>query len=405
MFKRGNLSLNTLLLLSGSLVNLLLGLALSVMIARTSGEAGLGLYVGVLSYLFPLMLLAEFGTNTLLTRDTAAYPTQEAAMLRQVSALRLRIGLALCVLLNVSVGLLNLEPSLRWGFWLASPLLLIEPAFGAYSALLRAHQWVLPLPALNIGMMMAQVALGGAVLASGGGGLGVLAINTLTSAARLWAIQRLYRWKFTPYQTPQHPTLQAPILARSAPFALAGVSASTQARLNPMLLLALQSEAAAGIYGAATRFIDAARLLPQAYFDMLLPTLSAARTQPAHYKRLLLRAAWQLAAFGGAVALLASMGGTWLITTLYGDSFAEAGRYFIALAWLLPLMLWRSLWVVHHYAQGHEQLVNRVLLVMATLHAALGAGAILTAGIWGALGALAFTECMGMIALLVARPR
>src|SRR5204862_3022497 len=64
------------------------------------------------------------------------------------------------------------------------------------------------------------------------------------------------------------------LVRRALPFAAAGLVANLQARVGPLMLGYLSTEAAVGAFAAAARFGTVARLGPGAIFAGALPVLS-----------------------------------------------------------------------------------------------------------------------------------
>ncbi|MBN8621087.1 MAG: oligosaccharide flippase family protein, partial [Anaerolineae bacterium] len=81
MTTANRLSRNTLILLVSNIGSALLLFALSAIIGRAYGKEGLGVYSTAMAWVFPLSLIAEFGLNTLLTREIARQPERERAYL------------------------------------------------------------------------------------------------------------------------------------------------------------------------------------------------------------------------------------------------------------------------------------------------------------------------------------
>ncbi len=375
-----DLSTNTAALVGGNIGSLLLAFGLSVLIGRALGEGGLGAYVAVLAWVFPLLMLAEFGTNTLLTRDLAADLSHTHIYLTHTSHIRYRFGGALLLLLWGAAPLLSDTPAVINGLRTAAPLLLIEPSYGAYTAIFRAHQAMLPIPVLNVGMLAAQVFLTGLVIWSGGGVVAVIGVNTITSAGRLLGAWWLYRTRY--HQRPQiTPPPPVALVRRAVPFAVAGVMAAAHLRLNYLLLEPIAGAAAVGIYAAGMRFIEAARIVPAAYYDALMPKLVAQAGVSDNVNR----GAGLLLLYGLLVGVSATLFAPHIVPFVYGTAFAAAVPVTVLAGWLLLVGLVRELWVVRAYALRQEWHVNRAYVAM------LGVGAI--AGIvlipaWGVLGAV-----------------
>jgi O-antigen/teichoic acid export membrane protein len=394
------LSTNTLALVVGNAGSLVLAFALSVLIGRILGEDGLGVYVAVLAWVFPLLMAAEFGTNTLLTRDLAADLSQTPDYLAATGRIRLLFGLLLMVGLVVVAPLLSDDPSVVIGLRIAAPLLLIEPAYGAYTAIFRAHRSMLPIPMLNLGMLVAQLLLSGLVLWDGMGVLTVLLVNTVTSGGRLLAALIIYRCQYPNRQQRNKAIKQQSILAKALPFAFAGVLGALLLRAPYLLLESLSGVAAVGLFAAGMRFIEALRMVPQAFFDALLPQLVAYRRQSHYPQPSRKNSVVPLIAFGLMIGVGATFCAELLIRWTYGEGFEASAWVMIAAGWLLWVALVRQLWTVRAIAAGDEWRVNRVLAVMLLVMIISGWWLVSVRGAVGAVLAWGAAETVGLLLLI-----
>jgi len=395
---------NTLALLTGNVGSAALAFALSALIGRALGETGLGVYAAVLGWTFPLLMLAEFGTNTLITRDLATDTAQTPVYLRDTARVRVTLGGTLALLLTVAAPILTDDPAVMAGLRVAAPLLLLEPTYGAYTAVFRAHRAMTPIPLLNTGMLAAQLALTGVVLWRGGDVVAVLTVNTITSAGRLLAAWWIYRVQFRNL-TPESSFLEQQnqggqtLLRRAWPFAVAGVLAAAHMRLNVVLLESLAGAAAAGRYAAAIRFVEATRMIPHALFDALMPQLTALRDHRAGFRRTFRRAALLIVGFGVLVAGGAWLCGRALVTLAYGSAFADAAPVlFVAAALLAPALL-RQLLVLHAYALDAERAVNWAYGLMLVVGLIAGLLLIPPYGAVGAAWSWGIAETVGLLTL------
>ncbi|NWF70829.1 MAG: oligosaccharide flippase family protein [Chloroflexi bacterium] len=387
------LSRHTLILIVNNLGSAALSFAIAVLIGRTLGGAGLGVYAAVLAWLFPLGLLAEFGLGTLMTREVAQNPAQGGLYLRALLRFYLLSGTFCVLTLWLVAPLLVSDAAVAAGLRLSAGLLWVAPCFGAFTALFRAQGQMWPIPLLNIGMWLAQCALTAAALLLGAGLTAVLAINALTSAGQLLAAWGIYRRHF--FAPDARATLRLGYLLRRAlPFALGAVLVALQARASTILLERLSDTAQTGYYTAANRLIEAGRMLPNAFFGALFPALAALAAQPAAMRQTFRRALGGLALFGA----LAGAGLTVfapLLPLLYGGDFAPAIPVLQTLAWALLPALLRAGLTLYAYARGREAAANAATLILLLLHIALAAALIPVGGALGAAWVTLGVETIG----------
>jgi O-antigen/teichoic acid export membrane protein len=399
----GRLSRHTLLLLVSNLGGAGLSFALSVLIGRALGREGLGVYSVVLAWVFPLSLLADFGLSTLATREIAQTPQNAAHALQLMSAARLGIGGLAALLLMLAAPRLSQDAAVVAGLVVSAPMIVLLPFYSSFTAVFKGLGAMWPIPWLNIGMLAAQVALSLLVLAGGGGVVGLLAVNTLTSLGQVVAAWGLWRQSFAP-RVPVAPARFAAAELRAAlhrawPFTLAAVFAVLQMRLGYILIERFTSVDEVAYFAAASRFIEAARLLPNAFFGALFPALAALAATPDALNRAFRRGFGTLALFGMAVIVGAWLLDEPLIQLTYGPDFTSAAVTLRVLAVALLLSLLRGALTLMLYARHKERQVNLINGTALLFQIPLSLWLIPPTGAVGAAIALAITEGYGLLGL------
>ncbi len=395
------LSRNTLILLISNVGSAGLSFLLSVLIGRALGEEGLGVYATALAWVLPLSLLAEFGLGTLITRDVAQDPDAGLAYLRATAAARLWLGGGLSALLVVLAPLLSDNPAVVRGLQISAPLIIILPLFGTFTALFRARQVMWPIPWLNVGMLVVQVGLTALVFLNGGDMIAALVVNMLTSAGQLAAAWLIYQWGFREGVGARHgsPLQTSLLLRRALPFAIAAALAALQTRVAFILLERLASAGEVGYYAAASRFVEAGRMIPNAFFGALFPALAVLAVQPLRLNQTFTRTMLGLASFGFLLGIVFLLFSSWVVEATYGARFSSAAPVLQLLMWsLLPALL-RAGRTLYWYALGQESFVNIVTGVALVLQIALSWWLIPRHGALGAAAATVVVESLAFAML------
>jgi len=361
-----NLSRNTFALLLSNSGSAVLSFLLSVLIGRVLGGGGLGIYAASLAWVFPISLIAEFGIGTLITREVAQSPQDAHAYLTSSILARLLIGGTLMILLWTVAPLLSSDLNVIQGIRIASPLVIILPFYGSFTAVFRARQIMQPIAWLNLGMPLSQVLLTALILMAGEDILTVLMVNTSTSAGQLVAAWLVYRLQF--YQPTKRKLSFVPILRRAFPFAIAAILAALQTRINIIILEQFSGTAQVGFYAAAIRFVEAGRLIPHAFFDALFPLLAGLAADTHQLNRTFRWVLFGLIAFGVIFGLGALLFSNFIMQLTYGEAFAPSVIILQIAAWSLLPMLLKGGRTLYWYAQGQEQFVNRVTLFAIAVH-------------------------------------
>jgi lipopolysaccharide exporter len=393
------LSRHTLILTANNVGSAGLSFLLSVLIGRTLGKEGLGIYAAVLAWMFPLTLIAEFGVNTLMTREVAQNIAHSEDYLRAALKTYLITGSLCIVILWLIAPLLVNDSAVVDGLRLSVPLLIVAPSFGAFTALFRARGEMLPIPILNIGMWIGQFGITLIALMLGADIVAVLAINVVTSIGQLAAAWWIYRRHFITPPTGLSLKLM-PLLRLALPFAIGAALVALQGRASTILLERLSDTGQTGYYAAANRFIEAGRMLPNAFFGALFPVLAALSANPTEMRRIFRRAAFTLGGFGLVFGVALTIFAPLLIT-LYGNDFTPSISVLQILGWALLPALLRAALTLYAYALKRESFANGVTAVMLVLQVALGLWLIPIYGALGAAGVTLGVEIVGLVGMTI----
>ena len=353
------LSRNTFILLVSNGGSAILSFVLAILIGRFYGEGGLGIYAGVLAWIFPLSFIVEFGFGTLITRDVAQNPDLAPDYLRLTWQFRIMIGGLIVAGLCIISPVLSDQPI---GMIISSPLLIILPAYSAYTAIFRAHQRMLPIAFLNLGMLMAQVIFTGFAIITQAELIWLFVINTLTSLAQLLTARWVYQRYF--YVKPKSDSsLQLrDIIRQSRPFAFAGILSAVQARFGILWLETVSTPIIVGLFVASLRFIDGAKMIPNALFGAIYPALSALKNNGQRLKRLFIQSQLGVGIYGIAVAVFLWLFASDLLSITFGGDFVQATSALTIMGIMLVPFLLRSTWSLYWYAIGREKAVNNILV-------------------------------------------
>jgi len=419
MTLNARLSQNTIILLISSAGSAIFSFVLTVIIGRVLGEEGLGVYATVLAWIFPLSLMVEFGLGTLITRDVAQDIANGPAYLHATTIARLVIGGSAASLIVLLAPLMSDNPATIEGLRISAPIVIILPMFGMFTALFRAHQVMWPIPLLNIGMLVIQTALVIIVFAKGGDVKAALIVNTTTSMAQLLVAWMMYRKWFASNRTTAQRARTKPLpvygeglgwgqggaldiiilLKRAWPFAIAAFIGALQIRIGIILVEQFAGTSEAGLFAAASRFVDAARMLPNAFFGALFPALATIVANPTKMQRLFKRAAFGLSGYSIAAGIITGLLAPVAIPSIFGDEFNDTILILQILIWsLLPALL-RGSRTLYWYALQREHYVNVVNLIAVGLQVFLSLWLIPSHGAAGAAVAIVLTESIAMILL------
>ena len=368
-----------------NVVTPLFAVVLVLAISRLSGPELLGKYSLLMAVLILGQTCASLGLAVIVTREVAVDRARGGAYFVAASL----VGLAIvAVALLVAVPTLWLflpDAELRMALVLILVSLLPSVVTGHAEALLLGLEESRPF----VGAALAERILGtvaSTLLVIMGYGIVaiavvVLVLRVLAAVVLVMAVVR--RTRIAPRTVERDLCWQ---LVRQVPvLGLIPVVNAVYSRLDVLLLGAIQGFTELGVYSAAARLVDLAKVLPMAYSRALYPVISRLRAEGDDRLREVLREAMRgLTLLACLAVLLMSATSDWVVHLLYGSSFAPAGWLLRVLAWSVVPFAVASILAQVLFAANLAVLDLRVNVTVLIFNAALNVVAI---EYWGAAGA------------------
>jgi O-antigen/teichoic acid export membrane protein len=343
--------------LGSSVARAVLGFGLSLVVGRGLGAQRFGQWVLCTAWASLLTVIADLGFGVLLTRDGARANAPVSQLVAGALIARLTLIVPLGVLLYLGAGWIATDPGSIAGLRVAALLGVASAAYGCFSAVLLSQpRWLPVVLGLETAWLAVQVAVswfivdgtwsggsgglvgwggwvGGSDVAADGTLVALIALATLVQLAQIATALVFWRRVFAERAASRQPREPlAALLRRALPFAGAGIVANLDLRVAPLMLGALSTSSAVGLFAAASRLGRFAALAPQAVFGGALPVLAREfERDRALTGRAFNRLDRALLGFGALAAagylLLAPL----LLRLVYGPSFLAAAP---ALMWI-----------------------------------------------------------------------
>jgi O-antigen/teichoic acid export membrane protein len=348
----------SLTLIVSNLSSAALGFVLSLILGRGLGEVGFGRWTFCLAWASALTMLSQFGLNTLVTREAARDKGRANQFLIGGLVAQFLFSLLLGSLLLFAPSL-GFDPESSAGLRLTILLIVAGTVYSSFAALFRAFEWMLPILWLNVGGLLLQLPWSILVLRSGGSVLELIIVAGEVQLIQLIFAGGLWWFKLRPIAGPLRvaPHTVRQMVRQSLPFAVAGLVGALQMRSSPLMLGYLRGAAEVGWFGAAARFTEAAKLIPNGIAGAVFPALAASDSLTAGenlfriFNRTLI-----VSAFAAAIGL--SLFSRLLLGFTYGPDFLEAIWPLIWLAiGLIPNLINGGL-ELYLYANGDEVYVT-----------------------------------------------
>ena len=352
--------------LGSSLARAALGFGLALVIGRGLGAERFGEWVLCTTWASLLTVVADLGFGVLLTRDAARAGAPVNRLVAGALAARLAFAVPLAAALCAGAGWIVPEGGSTAALRVAALLGVVSAAYGCFSAVFISQpRWlpiVLGIDTAWLGIQLAAswwIATSASGGASGSGGLvgfgsvggevvALMLVATFVQLAQIATGLVLWRRVFPDHRA--RSSAREPLrslLRRALPFAGAGIVANLDLRAAPLLLGALATPAAVGLYAAASRFGRVALLAPQAVFGGALPVLSGEfERDPAGTMRVFRQLDRALLAFSGSIAIACVALAPLLLRVAFGPSFAAAA----------PALMWIGIGLIPSLSNGAREI-------------------------------------------------
>jgi len=363
--------------------------------------ADFGYLTFALAFAHIAFVLVDAGVSTALWREAST--ADDGGLGNYQTARRLRIGSEIIGLTVVFLGFFffDLPPVARALLILVGLGVGLDAFVHLDQALLKAREHLREdaLIILVDRVVFFVLAIIGLLL---GGGLIAIGGAYLVGHACALMLARRFTHELNAEQ-PTQPAQWRPLLRLALPLAAVDLFTIIYFRIDLIMLQGMVGPEAAGLYGAAYRLIEAAMILPAAFFAAVFPRLARQTEGEKHNATAdaSLRMLGHVATAGVAFGLVFAPE---IVTLFFGDAFAPAINalriLLIALWFIYPNYLLTHLLLAHR-EQNFYAIATGVL---AVVNIAANAALITWLGIYGAAIATVLTEAL-LFAFCVRRLR
>jgi polysaccharide transporter, PST family len=318
-----------------SLLRMTVSLFVGVWIARYLGPVQFGQYSFALAFVTIFSVVGALAVDANVVRDIVKEPAAKNEILGTATFLKFLGGLLAAALCMVAIIVLRPEDAvMKW-------LVIILAAGIMFQAMETLALWFqaqvqskYTVWAKNIAVLImasvkvALVLLNAPIVAFAWAGLAEALLSTLALIIVYHASgQRISTWRLDFHRAKV-------LLRESWPLLISALTAVLYLRMDVVMLGEMHSEAAVGIYGAATRISEAWYFIPMALVASLQPSIMQAKERSEELFQARLRNIYNLmSALSISVATVVTLFSDKLVQLLFGQSYEAAGPVLVVHVW------------------------------------------------------------------------
>ncbi len=337
--------------LTGRFANLALGIVVTVLLVRTLGPGGFGVWSTLLAISSLLGVVGNMGFEQVALRCAVAEPEREPQWLGALLIIRLLLSL---VALALCVGAIVLIAPNRTAL-IAGVVMTLSLLTAAVSSLRVAFQLRVR-NSYSIAVMSIQSVLWAAVVVWGyvtGAGIVALAIGFTVTTSFASLLLGALALRFTPVRFSEIRRHSAELIRAGVPLAVGGALVIGYGQIDQVLIFKIAGSEEAGLYGAAYRLFSQSSFVPVSISTTVFALLAASFVADRERFRVLLQISLELvlAAAIGALALTAVYSSE-IVHLLYGHEFNRAAA-------ALPVLMGAFVLVSVGYLQDLLVIISR----------------------------------------------
>jgi O-antigen/teichoic acid export membrane protein len=318
-----------------NIVRMAVSLFVGIWIARYLGPVQFGQYSYAIAFISIFSMVGALAADANVVRDVVKEPLATDEILGTATFLKFLGGLMGAVLCTSTIIVLRSDDAVvRW-------LVIILAAGITFQAMETIALWFqaqvqskYTVWAKNIAVLVmasikvALVLLNAPIVAFAWAGLAEALLSTLALIIVYhMSGQRISTWLLNLHR--------AKVLLRDSwPLLISALTAVLYLRMDVIMLGEMHSEAAVGIYGAATRISEAWYFIPTALVASLQPSIMQAKAHSEELFQARLRNVYNLmSALSISVAMVVTLFADKLVWLLFGQSYEAAGTVLVVHVW------------------------------------------------------------------------
>ena len=310
--------------LVGRVLNVALGIVVTVLLVRGLGDDGFGKWSTILAVVQITGYLGALGLEQIAVRKAAEEPHREMEWIGGLLSLRLALAVPVTAISAIVLLVIDDSRSMVIASMLVVATLLVSGASATRAVFqLRVQNSVNSTLELLNGILWGVAVV---MIAAAGGGLVAFAAAFLVVAVVTTGVQVVLAARSVPLRVrgmrPQWPEL----VRVGLPAAIAGALVLAYGRIDQILVFEISGPNDAGLYGAAYRVLDRAQMVPDTILATFFPMMAAAYAADLDRLRSLVQLSLEIICTAALPVLAFTIPNARLIAeTLFGPEFSDTG--------------------------------------------------------------------------------
>ncbi len=333
---------NTAALFAAQFVTIILGLVLSIYIARILGDVIFGKYSFALAFVAIFAVFSDLGYNTILIREVSRDKSQARKYLNNVISMRILLSIAIFALIVVTINLMDYPADTKNAVYLFGIYTLLTSISAVFKVTFRAFEKMEYEAAITILANIIRTTMGLSVLFLGYGLIELALIFVFSAVLEVLFSILVCSKKFIKPQIEFDLTFWKNSAKIALPLSITGISLIIYTRTDTIMLSAMKGDAAVGWYNAAYNLVLGFKPIPQLMMNALFPLMSRYCKSSKDSLNLISELSFKiLFILGLPIALGMTILADKIIHIFYGIEFINSVIVLQILAWdIFLFMLW-----------------------------------------------------------------
>ncbi|MGZ4921333.1 MAG: flippase [Halobacteriota archaeon] len=382
---------NTVVLSSADILGRLMRFALAIVIARSLGPAGYGIYAFAFSFAEVYGVISDFGMSNLIIRDTSREKKYLPRYQGNILLVEITLSAIAYAFLFLLVGLMDLPSDTAAIVYIAVLSYALTALATIIRAAFKAHEKMEYDAALSIIQSGVTVAIGVTVLYLGYGLLALSYAFVIGSAINLIASLVLVSTKFARPKFALKGRFLRYLLREAPSFGLVVFFTLIYYKVSTLLLSFIQGDAATGWFNAAYTMAISLTFLPAAFMGALFPVISSFHASSREHAKIIYQESFRyMVILGLPLAFGTTVLADKVIDIVYGVPFQNSIIVLQIVIWSIALLFLNyvlsttltsiNLQRVVMYATGLGVTVNIILnLIFIPAYSYVGASYVMIA--------------------------